>query len=201
MCWQANETMKEKALRLLRPLLTIVVLAVLCSSGVIAPAAAQSPTAIAVPSPTSEGCDQVPAYLQQRQEIFDALIADLTAIFPDVATPITEHGPELLTAMMSMDSKQLEELAKAYDAAADKIEATDAPPVATFYNGIQVQIYRLSADLFADAATSGLAEAGARFADQLTALGEASSAAGAGATSVCPAFDKVVELDQTQIAM
>jgi hypothetical protein len=163
--------------------------------------AAQSPTAISVPSPTAEGCNQVPEYLQARQQIFDEMIVGMSSVFPNVATPIMEHGDELFAAMIAMAPEQFEALAKVYDNAAGKIEEIEAPAVAAFYNGLQVQVYRLSADVFQEAAKSGLSNAGTVYQDQLVAIGEAIGTAGEGATSVCPAFADVVELDQTQTAL
>jgi hypothetical protein len=163
--------------------------------------AAQSPTAIAIPTATAEGCDQVPAYLEARQQIMNEFLADLEAVFPQVATPIMENGDELFIAITTMTPEQATALAAAYDTAADKIEKIDAPPVAEFYNGIQVQVYRVSADVFEEVGKSDLTTAGAKFEDQLTALGEAVILSGAAATGVCTAFGDVVIFDQTQAAL
>ncbi|MCA9860623.1 MAG: hypothetical protein KC438_12920 [Thermomicrobiales bacterium] len=162
---------------------------------------AQSPTPITISSPTAEGCEQVPAYLEARQKVFEELLIDMESVFPAVATPILEHGDELVVAMFGMTPEQFIALAKAYDDAADKIEKIDAPPVADVYNDLQVQLYRLSADVFEEAASTGLNAAGDTFNDQLVAVGEAVGAAGQAATSVCPAFAEVIELDQTQAAL
>ncbi len=74
-------------------------------------------------------------------------------------------------------------------------------PSRAFYNDLQVQLYRLSADVFEEAGKSDLSTAGAKYQDQLVAMGEAIDLAGAAATGVCPAFGDVVILDQTQAAM
>jgi hypothetical protein len=163
--------------------------------------AAQSPTAIAIPTATAEGCDQVPAYLETRQLIMNEFLADLEAVFPQVATPIMENGDDLFIAITTMTSEQATALSAAYDTAADKIDKIDTPPVAEFYNDIQVQVYRLSADVFEEVAKSDLTTAGAKFEDQLTALGEAVVLSGAAATGVCTAFGEVVIFDQTQAAL
>jgi len=162
---------------------------------------AQSPTAIAIPTATAEGCDQVPAYLESRQQIMSEFLLDLEAVFPQVATPVMENGDELFGAIATMTPEQATALAKAYDTAADKIEQVAAPPVATFYNDIQVQLYRLSADVFEEAGQTSLNEAGNAFNDELIAMGEAVALSGAAATGVCPAFGDVVIFDQTQAAM
>ena len=164
-------------------------------------ATAQSPTAIVIPTATAEGCDQVPAYLEVRQQIMSEFLVDLEAVFPDVATPIIENGDQLFIAITGMTPEQATSLAKAYDTAADKIERIEAPEVAKFYNELQVQLYRLSADVFEDAGKTSLTEAGEKFNDQLVAMGEAVVLSGAAATGVCPAFGDVVIFDQTQAAM
>ena len=162
---------------------------------------AQSPTAIAIPTATAEGCDQVPAYLETRQRIMDEFLVDLESVFPEVATPIMENGDQLFGAILTMTPEQATALAQAYDVAAEKIAKVEAPPVAKFYNDLQVQLYRLSADVFEEAGTSDLTTAGAMFEDELVAMGEAVALTGAAATGVCPAFADVVLLDQTQAAM
>ena len=164
-------------------------------------AEAQSPTAIAIPTATAEGCDQVPAYLEARQQIMNEFLADMEAVFPQVATPIMENGDQLFDAIVAMTPEQATAMAKAYDAAADKIEKVDAPPVAQFYNDLQVELYRVSADVFEEAGKSDLTSAGAKFQDQLVAIGDAVVLAGAAATGVCPAFGDVVIFDQTQAAI
>lgn len=164
-------------------------------------AGAQSPTAIAIPTATAEGCDRVPAYLEARQQIMNEFLVDLEAVFPQVATPIMENGQALFSAIMTMTPEQATGLAKAYDTAADKIEKIETPPVATFYNDLQVQLYRLSADVFEETANTDLTTAGALFNDQLVAMGQAVGLAGAAATGVCPAFGDVVIFDQTQAAL
>ena len=164
-------------------------------------AVAQSPTAIAIPTATAEGCDRVPAYLEARQQIMSEFLVDLEAVFPDVATPVMENGDQLFIAISSMTAEQATELAKAYDTAADKIEQIEAPAVAKFYNQLQVDLYRLSADVFEEAGRTSLDEAGNTFNDELIAMGEAVGLAGAAATGVCPAFGDVVIFDQTQAAM
>lgn len=189
---------EENRMMTLRRLLVIVLMLSLSVSLGTRMAAAQSPTAIVVPSPTAEGCDQVPAYLEARQKIMDEFLLDLENVFPDVATPVMEHGDQLFGAIMSMSPEQAMGLAKAYDTVADKIEQIEAPPVADFYNDLQVQLYRLSADVFEETSTSDLSSAGEKFNDQLVAVSDAVDAAGAAATGVCPAFAEVVTLDQTQ---
>lgn len=159
---------------------------------------AQSPTPINVPSPTAEGCDQVPAYLEARQKIFDEVLTGMGAIFPDVATPITSHGDELFAAMLMMTPEQFTALAKVYEHAASEIEKIEAPAVAAYYNGLQAQLYRLSAKVFEEAATVGLTGVSAELQAELGALGEGIGTSGAAATSFCPAFADVVKLDQTQ---
>src|SRR5215204_1599775 len=99
---------------------------------------AQSPTPIVIPTASPVGCDQVPAYLEARQQIMNELLADLETVFPDVATPIMDNGDQLFVAISTMTSEQAVELAKAYDAAADKIEKIETPAVASFYNTLQV---------------------------------------------------------------
>ncbi len=155
-------------------------------------AGAQSPTAIAIPTATAEGCDQVPAYLETRQQIMDEFLVDLESVFPSVATPIMENGDQLFSAILTMTPEQAIALAQAYDAAAIKIAKVAVPPVAEFYNELQVQLYRLSADVFEEAGRSDLLAAGAMFEDQLVAIGNAVALAGAAATGVCPAFGDVV---------
>ncbi len=161
---------------------------------------AQSPTAIAIPTATAEGCDQVPAYLEVRQKIMTELLTDMEKIFPNVATPIMENGDQLFGAIMSMTPDQSIDLAKAYDSVANKIYQIDTPAVAMFYNDLQVQLYRLSADVFGEMSTSDLTTAGDKFGDQLGAMGEAVDLAGAAAAGVCPGFADVVEFDKTQAA-
>lgn len=163
-------------------------------------AEAQRPTEIVAPTATAEGCDQVPQYLEARKQIMNEFLVDLEAVFPQVATPIMEHGNELFDAIATMTSEQATALAQAYDTVADKIEKIDAPPVAKFYNDLQVQLYRLSADVFEEVGKSDMTTAGEKFNDQLVAVGDAITLAGSGATSVCPAFGDVVTLDQTQAA-
>ena len=121
---------------------------------------AQSPTPIVVPTASADGCDQVPAYLEARQEIMNEFLADLEAVFPTVATPIMENGDQLFVAISTMTPEQATELAKAYDTAADKIEKIEAPAVASFYNTLQVDLYRLSADVFEEVGRSSLDDAG-----------------------------------------
>lgn len=164
-------------------------------------ATAQSPTAIAIPTATAEGCDQVPAYLEAREQVRNAFLADLESVFPQVATPVMEHGDQLFGAITNMTPEQATALAQAYDTAADEIEKIEAPAVASFYNELQVQLYRLSADVFEEAGKSGLVAAGATFNDQLVSMGDAIGLAGAAAVEVCPAFADVVTLDQTDAAM
>ena len=159
---------------------------------------AQSPTVIAIPTATAEGCDQVPDYLAARQKIMNEFLLDMESVFPEVATPIMENGDQLFGAILSMTPAQASALAMAYDSAADKIAKVESPAVAAFYNGLQVQLYRLSADVFEEAGKSDLSTAGAKYQDQLVAMGEAVDLASAAATGVCPAFADVVVLDQTQ---
>lgn len=162
---------------------------------------AQRPTEIVVPTATAEGCDQVPAYLEARTKIMNEFLVDLEAVFPQVATPIMEHGDQLFDAIVVMTPEQAVGLAKAYDTVADKIEKLETPPVATFYNDLQVELYRLSADVFEEAGKTDLSTAGQKFNDQLVAIGEAVDAAGDAATGVCPAFADVVTLDKTQASL
>lgn len=162
---------------------------------------AQRPTEIAIPTATAEGCDRVPAYLEVRRTIMNEFLKELETVFPQVATPVMENGDQLFTAIMSMTPAQSLLLAKAYDTVADKIEKIAAPDVAVFYNGLQVQLYRLSADVFKEAGKTDLNAAGEKFNEQLVAIGEAVGLAGAAATGACPAFGEVVILDQTQAAM
>lgn len=164
-------------------------------------AEAQSPTPITIPTATAEGCDQVPAYLELRKTIMNEFLIELEGVFPEVATPVIENGDQLFAAILSMTPAQSVLLANAYDTVADKIEKIEAPMVAVFYNDLQVQLYRLSADVFEEAGKSDLNTAGEKFNDQLVAMGEAVGLAGAAATGVCPAFGEVVILDQTQAAM
>jgi hypothetical protein len=164
-------------------------------------AEAQSPTTIAIPTATAEGCDQVPTYLEARKQILAEFLVDLEAVFPQVATPIMDNGDQLFAAITTMSPEQATGLAKAYDSVADKIAKVDAPPVAKFYNDIQVELYRLSADVFEEMGKSDLKTARDKFEDQLVAIGEAVGLAGAAATGVCPAFGEVVIFDQTQAAL
>jgi hypothetical protein len=164
-------------------------------------AEAQSPTTIAIPTATAEGCDQVPTYLEARKQILAEFLVDLEAVFPQVATPIMDNGDQLFAAITTMSPEQATGLAKAYDSVADKIAMVDAPPVAKFYNDIQVELYRLSADVFEEMGKSDLKTATDKFEDQLVAIGEAVGLAGAAATGVCPAFGEVVIFDQTQAAL
>lgn len=162
---------------------------------------AQSPTAIPIPTATAEGCDQVPAYLEARQQFMNEFLIDLGNVFPQVATPIMEHGDQLFGALMTMTSDQALGLAAAYDASADKIEKIAAPPVAAFYNDIQVKLYRLSADVFEEVSKTDLDTAQNKFENELVGIGQAVALAGAAATGVCPAFGDVVLFDQTQAAL
>jgi hypothetical protein len=164
-------------------------------------AEAQSPTAIAIPTATADGCDQVQTYLEARKQIRDEFLVDLESVFPQVATPMMENGDQLFAAITTMTPGQATGLAKAYDNAADKISKVDAPPVAKFYNDIQVELYRLSADVFEEMGKSDLKTARDKFEDQLVAIGEAVGLAGAAATGACPAFGEVVIFDQTQAAL
>jgi hypothetical protein len=164
-------------------------------------AGAQSPTAIAIPTATAEGCDQVPEYLEARQRIMNEFLADLEAVFPQVATPIMENGDQLFGAIMTMTPEQATALAQAYDTAATKIDEVDATPVADFYNGLQADLYRLSAKVFEEVGKSDISTAGQKFEAELIAMGEAVGLAGAAATGVCPAFGDVVIFDQTQAAL
>ena len=104
---------------------------------------AQSPTPIAIPTATAEGCDQVPEYLDARQHIMNQFLVDLESVFPSVATPIMENGEQLFGAITAMTPDQAIALAKAYDTAADQIAKIAAPPVATFYNDLQVQLFQI----------------------------------------------------------
>lgn len=162
---------------------------------------AQSPTPIVVPTAPLRGCEQVPVYLDARKQIMDEFLADLEAVFPTVATPIMENGDQLFVAVSTMTPEQATELAMAYDTVADKIEKIEAPAVASFYNTLQVDLYRLSADVFEEVGRTSLTEASETFNDQLVAMGEGVRLAGEAATAACPAFAEVVEFDQTQAAL
>jgi hypothetical protein len=162
---------------------------------------AQSPTPITIPTPTSEGCDQIGVYLDARQKIFDEMILGMEAVFPDVATPLVDHGDELVGAMMMMTADQYLALAKVYSDAADKIEKVDAPAIAKFYNDIIVETYRVSAKVFEEAAATDLNTAGVKYSAQLIALGPIIETYGTAATAICPAFADVVTLDQTQATL
>ncbi len=182
----------------------IVVLLVMASSLLMMGAratSAQSPTAIAIPTATAEGCEDVAAYLKERQRIMRELLVDMEAIFPQVATPIMEHGDELFVAVFSMTPDQANALAQAYDQTADKIAQIEAPPVAAFYNSLQVDLYHLSADVFKETGKTDISTAGDKFEGQLTEMGNAVLLAGAAATGVCPAFGDVVTFDQTQATL
>jgi hypothetical protein len=177
----------------------------LVASSLLVPGArgaiAQSPTAIAIPTATAEGCDEVPAYLEARQQIMDEFLLDLESVFPQVATPIMENGDQLFGAMMTMTPDQATALAEAYDIAAAKIDEVEAPPIADFYNGLQADLYRLSSDVFEEVSKSDITTASDKFEAELIAMGEAVVLAGAAATGVCPAFGDVVIFDQTQAAL
>ena len=162
---------------------------------------AQSPTPITIPTPTSEGCDQIGVYLEARQTIFDEMILGMEAVFPNVATPMVEHGNELVGAMMMMTPDQYLALAKVYADAADKIEKVETPAIAMFYNNIIVETYRVSAKVFEEAAATDLSTAGTKYSAQLIALGPIVESYGTAATAVCPAFADVVTLDQTQATL
>lgn len=188
----------------MKPIRVLFVLLLMAAGMVsIAPrsSSAQSPTAIAIPTATAEGCDQVPAYLETRQKIMNEFLMDLERVFPQVATPVMENGDQLFDAILSMTPEQAVALSEAYISVADKIAKIDAPPVADFYNDLQVQLYRVSAGVFAETSKSDLSTAGMMFNDQLTALGDAVALAGAAATGVCPAFGDVVIFDQTQASL
>ena len=59
-------------------------------------------TAIAIPTATAEGCDQVPAYLEARQQIMSEFLSDLESVFPDVATCVTiEEGGRAITVTIA----------------------------------------------------------------------------------------------------
>ncbi|MGC4047626.1 MAG: hypothetical protein QM758_27850 [Armatimonas sp.] len=162
-------------------------------------ASAQGATPISVPSPATAGCDQIGAYVEARQKIMDELLADIAGVFPDVATPITEHGAELGAAMLAMTPEQTGKLAEAYRAAADKIEKLDVPEIAAFYNDQIVVLYRTSGQAFEEAKTSDLMTAGEKYGDQLGAVANAIFTYGNAAVAICPGFADVLTVDQTQV--
>jgi hypothetical protein len=162
---------------------------------------AQDATPIPVPTPTSAGCDQMPAYTEARRTIQDEMFSGIEAVFPEVGTPIIEHGDELLNAMFVMTPEQEMQLSELYDSTADKIEKLDEPEIATFYDDQVVALYRVSASAFEEAAKTDLSAAGVKYGNTLTALGEAINTYGTAATAVCPAFGDVLKIDQTQVGI
>lgn len=174
-------------------LLSMVVMAGAKSAG------AQDATPISVPTPLSAGCDQIPAYAEARGKIMNDLIDGIGAIFPEVATPITDHADQLTAAMMNMTPDQYGKLAALYNATADKIEKLDVPEIAKFYNDQLVELYRISAKTFDEAKSSDLATVGMKYGSQLGEISNAISAYGDAATVVCPAFAQVTTIDRTQV--
>jgi hypothetical protein len=165
------------------------------------PTTARGATPISIPTPTSAGCDLIPVYVEQRQKIMNDLLNGIAAIFPDVATPVTDHGDQLLTAMLAMTPEQTTKLGELYEDLAGKLEKLDVPEIAQFYNVQVVALYRTSARTFAEAAGSDLMTAGQKYGEQLGAIGAAVNDYGMAAIVVCPAFADVVKIDQTQIGL
>jgi hypothetical protein len=163
---------------------------------------AQDSTPISVPTATSEGCDQVSGYVEERQQIANELLDGIAAVFPTVATPVIEHGDELLAAMMVMTPEQTKQLGDVYDATAEKIEKMEnVPAIAQFYHDQIVALYRASAKTFHEAATTDLTTAGQKYAMELSAIATAIDSYGAAATAVCPEFADIIEIDQTQATL
>jgi hypothetical protein len=181
-------------------LVTLVLVSMMTIAGARA-TSAQGATPISIPTPTSAGCDQIPAYVEDREKIMNDLMTGLAAIFPDVGTPVADHGDELLGAMMAMTPEQTGKLGELYDDLADKLEKLDAPEIAQFYNEQVVALYRASAKTFEEAAATDLMTAGQKYGEQLGALALALNDYGAAAVVVCPAFADVVTIDQTQIGL
>ncbi len=181
--------------------MTALVLAAMMTIAGIGSASAQGATPISVPSPTAAGCDQVPAYAEARQKIMDELLSGLSAIFPDVATPVLEHADQLTGAMFMMTPDQTRQLGELYDGIGQKIEKLDAPEIAKFYNEQVAALYRLSGKTFEEAATTDLMTAGQKYSEQLGAIAVAVGDYGAAAVVVCPAFTAVVKIDQTQVGL
>ena len=178
-------------------LMALVVCSLLAVVGI--PASAQDATPISVPTPVSAGCDQIPAYAEARQKIMDEMLDGIAVIFPTVPTPIIDHGDELAIAMFAMTPEQTTSLGDLYDAIADKIEKLDVPGIAVFYNGQLVDLYRMSAETFHEAARTDLMTAGQKYSMQIGTIGIAVSDYGQAATTVCPAFAAVTKIDQTTI--
>lgn len=187
-------------IRLRWVLAALVLISMMAVAGV-GSASAQGATPISVPSPTAAGCEQVPAYAEARQKLMDELLSGISAIFPDVATPVTEHGDELTVAMFAMTPEQTRQLGELYDGIGEKLEKLDVPEIAKFYNEQVAALYRLSGKTFQEAATSDLMTAGQKYGDQLGAIAVAVSDYGAAAVVVCPAFTAVVKIDQTQVGL
>jgi hypothetical protein len=164
-------------------------------------AVAQGATPISVPTPTSIGCDQIPTYVQDRQKIMDDLLSGIAKIFPDVATPVADHGDQLLVAMMAMTPEQTAKLGELYDELAGELEKLEVPEIAQFYNEQVVALYRASAKTFEEAANSDLMTASQKYGEQLGAIAVAVDNYGTAAVVVCPAFADVVTIDQTQIGL
>lgn len=160
---------------------------------------AQSATPIAIPTVTTTGCDQVPAYAEARQQIMNELIDGIAAVFPAVPTPITEHGDVLAAAILSMNPDQTKKLAELYDEIANKIEKIDAPEIAVFYDDQVVELYRLSAKTFLEIQKTDFMTAGQMYGEQLGATADAIDKYGKAAAAACPAFSQVIEVDQTKI--
>ncbi len=184
-----------------RCLLAAFIFGAMVAVGGVQATVAQEATPIPVPTPSAAGCDQMPAYTEARQTIQDELYLGIEAIFPEVGTPVLEHGDELLNAMFVMTPEQEMKLSELYEATADKIERLDAPAIASFYDDQVVALYRVSAQAFEEAANTDLSTAGEKYGDTLGALGGAISSYGSAATAVCPAFADVVTIDQTQVGM
>jgi hypothetical protein len=185
----------------LRWALTALVLVSMMTVAGAGPASAQGATPISVPSPTAAGCDQVPAYVEARQALMDELLRGISTIFPDVATPVIEHGDELSVAMFAMTPEQTRQLGELYDAIGGKLEKLEVPEIAKFYNEQVAALYRLSGKTFSEAASSDLMTAGQKYGEQLGVIAVAVGDYGAAAVVVCPAFAAVMKIDQTQVGM
>lgn len=183
----------------IRSLFAILIIASLALTTSAQMATAQTASPIAVPTVTSTGCDQIPAYVEARQKIMKDMLIGLEVIFPTVATPIADHGDQLVGAMMVMTAEQAGRLGKLYDITADEIARLDVPEIARFYNQQVADLYRMSGKVFAEAETTGLATAGEKYGQQLDAIATAMGLYGASAIAVCPDFAGVTKIDQTQI--
>ena len=163
---------------------------------------AQDSTPISVPTATSEGCDQVSGYVEARKQIAEELLDGIASVFPTVATPVIDHGDELLAAMMVMTPEQTKQLGDVYDATAEKIEKMEnVPAIAQFYHEQIVALYRASAKTFHEAATTDLNTAGQKYSMELSAIATAIDTYGSSATAVCSDFADIIEIDQTQATL